>query len=86
MATFRQIVECVEDNNSINDGQWNDWSDANHILYTYGPLEDEDINEQRTAEVLTRAVKSNGASLADDLRQLQLEIMGQNFAGSWWNR
>jgi hypothetical protein len=37
MATFRQIIEGVEDNNSINDAKWADWSDAQDVIEVYGP-------------------------------------------------
>lgn len=84
--SFRQIVEGVEDNNSINDGRWADWSDADHILETYGPMRDEDVSEQRAADVLNRAIATDGRSLALDLAKIQREVKGQNYSGSWWNR
>lgn len=86
MTTFKQIVEGVEENNSINDGKWSDWQSAHDIINVYGPLSDDEISEEKAMAVLNQAIQTNGQSLPDDLRALQREIWGQNFAGSWWNR
>ena len=44
MATFREIVEGIEDNNSINDANWSNWADASDAIELYGPLDDEDVD------------------------------------------
>lgn len=85
-VTFKTIVEGVEDNNSINNARWSDWSDASDIFDVYGPLADEDISLERATAVLDRAIASDGLSLAHDLAKIQLEVQGNNFAGSWWYR
>lgn len=86
MATFRAIIEGVEDNIRVNDGSWSDWGDAQDVIEVYGPLEDEDIDEAEAVKVINLAIETDGGSLAEDLRNIQLRVMGQNFAGSWWNR
>ncbi|MCO5110020.1 MAG: hypothetical protein M9929_04135 [Burkholderiaceae bacterium] len=86
MATFRQIVEGIEDNNRINGASWSNWGDATDAIELYGPLEDEDVDSGEAIEVIDRAIASNGSSLADDLRRIEVRVKGQNFAGSWWNR
>ena len=78
---LRQAIEGVEDNNRINDGHWSDWDDAQHIEETYGV----DLCEEG-AQVIERAIASNGASLAEDLPAVELAVWGQNFAGSFWDR
>ena len=78
---LRQAIEGVEDNNRINDGSWSDWEDARHVAETYGV---ELCSEG--AQVIERAIASNGASLAEDLPAVELAVQGQNFAGSFWDR
>ena len=78
---LRQAIYGVEDNNRINDGRWSDWEDAQHVAETYGvELCDEG------AQVIDRAIASNGASLVEDLPAAELAVWGQNFAGSFWDR
>jgi hypothetical protein len=86
MTTFRGLVEGIEDNNEINGAAWSDWTDLSSVEEVYGDLSDEDISREQAAGVIDRAISSNGATLADDLRALQIQIFGQEFAGSWWNR
>lgn len=38
MATFKELVEAVQDNNNINYAQWSDWEDVGSIYDVYGPL------------------------------------------------
>lgn len=78
---LRQAIEGVEDNNRINDGRWSDWEDAQHVAEAYGV---ELCGEG--AQVIERAIASNGASLVEDLPAVELAVWGQNFAGSFWSR
>ena len=79
--SLRQAIEGVEDNNRINSGGWSDWEDAQHVADTYGV---QLCGEG--AQVIERAIASNGASLAEDLPAVELAVWGQNFAGSFWDR
>lgn len=78
---LRQAIEGVEDNNRINDGRWSDWENSQHVAETYGV---ELCGEG--AQIIDRAITSNGASLAEDLPAVELAVWGQNFAGSFWSR
>ena len=79
--SLRQAIEGVEDNNRINSGSWSDWEDAQHVADTYGV---QLCGEG--AQVIERAIASNGAYLAEDLPAVELAVWGQNFAGSFWSR
>lgn len=79
---LRKAVEGVEDNNDINDAQWSDWDSVRDIMCLYCDcVFDEDVEA-----VIQDAIDTNGESLAEDLKAIQLAVQGQNFAGSWWNR
>src|SRR5690554_3235364 len=79
---LRSAIEAAEENSRINDAAWSDWTDAQHILDTYGISAD--CAEARA--VLDRAIRSNGASLAKDLPAVELAVWGKNFSGSFWDR
>lgn len=78
---LRIAIEGVEDNNRINSGNWSDWSDADHVADTYGAE-----LCAKGAQIIERAIASNGASLVQDLPAVELAVWGQNFAGSFWDR
>ena len=80
-AALREAIEAVEENNQINDGMWIGWDDAAHVAETYSI----ELDEQG-AEIINRAIASNGESLAVDLPAVELAVRGQNFFGSFWNR
>jgi len=87
MNTFKQLIECIEDNNRINDAKWNDWLGYDAVLEVYGPLRDEDIDDNDASRIITRAIASNRATLSGDLRELGIRIYGHEFAGpSFWFR
>lgn len=79
---LRKAVEGVENNNDINNAEWSDWDWSGDIMKIYCDGEtDCDVQS-----VLDRAIETNGKSLAEDLKAIQLAVCGQNFSGSWWNR
>lgn len=78
---LRAAIEGVEDNNRINSGSWSDWSDADHVGDTYGAE-----LCQEGAQIIERAIASNGSSLALDLPAVERAVWGQNFSGSFWDR
>jgi len=39
MNTFKDIIAAVEENNRINNAQWKDWDDCEHIESVYGTLD-----------------------------------------------
>jgi hypothetical protein len=81
------MIEAVEENNSINDGQWANWDDMADIEAVYGDLQDKDVSRQEAEAVISAAIASNGKTLADDLRKLGRQIYGQEFSGpSFWFR
>lgn len=93
--TLRSLIEAVEDNNRINEGQWSSWGDASDIVGTYNPdgilvgdgwanFEDEDVSAEEAAEILNRAIASNGSSLAADLGQLAVRVWGEG-VGCWYS-
>jgi hypothetical protein len=86
MTTFRGLIEGVEENNRINDGRWVEWKELAHVEGAYGDLGDEDVSREEAEGIIGRAIASDGATLANDLRVIELRVWGQNFAGSWWNR
>ena len=59
---IKELVEAVEENNEINDASWTDWKDAQDIAEAYSVAIDDD-----EAELLQRAIETDGASLATDL-------------------
>lgn len=80
--SLKQAVLSVQDNNTSNDASWSDWTGADHIADVYelfGLAPDE-------CAILNRAIKTNGASLDDDLDAAELAEWGQTFAPPWWNR
>lgn len=79
---LRAAVEAVEENNEVNVGGWADWESVKQIEETYQieGLTDAD------RKILGDAIESNGRSLNADLAAVELEVFGQNFAGSWWYR
>lgn len=86
MATFRQLVEAVEDNNRVNGGEWANWSGLDHTEEVYGKLDDEDITREQAIDAFDRMIASNGDDVPAVLRALELSTMGQNFSGGWWDR
>jgi len=87
MNTFRNMIEAVEENNSINDGEWADWGDMADIEAVYGDLQDEEVSRQEAEAVISAAIASNGKTLADDLCKIGRKIYGQEFSGpSFWFR
>jgi hypothetical protein len=86
MTTFKQLVDAIEENNRINDGKWSDWNGLFAAEEVYGEYADDDISREDAEHVVESAIASNGETLADDLRALEMKVMGQNFAGGWWDR
>ena len=93
--TLRSLIEAVEDNNRINDARWSDWGDAGDIVDTYNPdgilagdgwanFADEDVSAKEAAEILSRAIASNGRSLAAELEQLAVRVWGEGI-GCWYS-
>ena len=78
MTTLKTLVEGVEDNNTINNGNWSDWTGADAIFETYCDDEycDEYCDEPTAIEILENAIQTNGKSLNQDLIQLRNEIWG----------
>lgn len=88
MATLQQLIEAVEDNNSVNAASWSDWNDAGDIIecYAIAGIADGNATEQEATALLNRAIETNGESLKQDLPAFELKTWGQNFAGSFWDR
>jgi hypothetical protein len=86
MSTFKQLVDAIEENNRINDGKWADWSGFLAAEEVYGEYADEEVSREDAKRVIESAIASNGETLIDDLRALEMKVMGQNFAGGWWDR
>lgn len=80
--SLKQAVLSVQDNNTLNEASWSDWTGADHIADVY---ELSDLTPEECA-ILDRAIKTSGASLDDDLDAAERAERGQNFAPSWWNR
>ncbi len=78
---LKQAVQSVEDNNRTNEASWSDWDDARHVAEAYG-LE----LDAEGAQIIDRAIATNGASLVDDLPAVELAVWGQSFADSFWCR
>lgn len=85
---IKKAVEAVEDNNQINDGEWSDWDDADHVAETYSVdyAGDHPGLASETAAVINRAIRTNGQSLNDDLPAISRSFQGQVFSGSFWDR
>lgn len=87
MATFKELVEAVEDNNNINNAQWSDWPSPFEIEEVYGQLDEDECDLLlKAAGMLTQAILSNGKSLHKDVLTYEKAVNGQNFAGSWAER
>jgi hypothetical protein len=86
MITFKQLVDAIEENNRINDGKWADWSGFLAVLEVYGEYSDSEISREDAQHIIESAIASDGEALANDLRALEMKVMGQNFAGGWWDR
>ena len=61
--SLKTLVLAVEENNVFNDAKWSDWSDAGHIAETY---EETDISDEE-AQILNRAIESNGLTIEADM-------------------
>lgn len=72
--TLKAAVLAADENRKINDGAWSSWGSGSDILETYELGYDSDV-----AEILDRAIQSNGKSLPADLRAAELKELGQNF-------
>jgi hypothetical protein len=86
MSTLRDLISGIEENNSINNAKWSDWEDLPHIESIYGNFSDPDITRDEANSIIANAIASDGASLVADLSAMERVVMGQNFAGSWWDR
>ncbi len=64
--TLEKYVDACIENNEINGVGWNSWKDVQHILDTYDQYDASDLTTAEV-EMLSRAVESNGQTLADDL-------------------
>jgi hypothetical protein len=84
MTTFKQLIKSIEDNNRINAAEWADWPDYGSILDVYGPFNDADVDEEDAYRVISNAIRSNGVTLAEDLREIGARIYGQEFAGPFF--
>lgn len=74
---LKSCVLAVEENNSLNRGSWNDWDDADSICKAY---EIPTLSSDH-ADIIDRAISSNGKSLAADLWAAEKKELGQNFGG-----
>lgn len=62
MKSFEELIEAVEENNRINDGQWKDWDSSIHIESTYEtPLEGEYEGFARLC--LNALIRDNGENI-----------------------
>lgn len=76
--TFKEIVELVEENNSMYDANWSDWTSEFAIFENYEIelASDEDYIKDWVEEALARAIKTNGESLIKDLEEYHTKIWG----------
>lgn len=79
MATFRNMIEGIEENNRINDGQWSDYNISDLFdAYASDSYSDDDISEERAKAIMKRAIDTDGFSLEDDINDLCDEIWGKD--------
>lgn len=77
MENLIEAVKAVNENNEMNGARWADWSGADHVAEVYGiELRDDE------AEIIDRAIETDGASLLADLMRAERIEYGQNFFGS----
>jgi hypothetical protein len=73
---LRSVVEAAEDHLNETGETWSDFGDSDVPLWRWGSEKAQQLDDTdaRFTAVLQSAVKSNGASLADDLAALLAEI------------
>jgi len=86
MTTLKNIIQAVEENNTINGGSWGDWESLEHIEGVYGDYDDADVPRHRARLIIDAAIWSSGTSLGIDLPLIEQEIWGQNFSGSFYDQ
>ena len=85
-GALRRLVEAIENNNRVNQGSWLEWGDAVQAEEAYVER-DEDFLCPVGADVVERAIRSNGATLPQDLNAVHAAVWGgYEVSGGFWGR
>ena len=81
-SLFKYIVDCVTDNNQINNAQWSDWDDAHDAIACYsdnyvGETDDKEL--ELTVELIQLLIDSNGSKLKEAYARFNDRIWGFNW-------
>lgn len=77
--TFFEIVNAIEENNKINNAQWSDWDDLQHVIETYGDIENDEFKHVAKA-FLSALIRDNGENLEKYKDMMNLLEFGQCFS------
>lgn len=80
---FPMVLDGMKDNNTNNDGNFNDFATAQDAIECYGTPEVLGecglIEFQATLDALTRIIESNGDDMKGAIETWNLEVWGQSF-------
>ncbi len=79
MENFKSLVLAIEENNSMNEAQWKDWKNAQHVQSLYGEMENTPFKPIYEA-FIDALIRDNGQNLSTYLDTVSCLEYGQIFS------